>query len=163
MIEELQKKLSNIKDKSPVLLLNTASNIFKSNFSGKVYIINNDIEAMSFIENYDFSINRLTVVEIKYCISDNILDKILDRVKFPIIVLAEDTNNISLLFRFKTVVKFSEIAKSNLTGASKAQTIFKTVEDKSNIAKFYSYESPELYYYKMKFSMSKYIDLFSSE
>ena len=163
MIEELQKKLSNIKDKSPVLLLNTASNIFKSNFSGKVYIINNDIEAMSFIENYDFSINRLTVVEIKYCISDNILDKILDRVKFPIIVLAEDTNNISLLFRFKTVVKFSEIAKSSLTGASKAQTIFKTVEDKSNIAKFYSHESPELYYYKMKFSMSKYIDLFSSE
>lgn len=163
MIEELQKKLSNIKDKSPVLLLNTASNIFKSNFSGKVYIINNDIEAISFIENYDFNINRLTVVEIKYCISDNILDKILDRVKFPIIVLAEDTNNIALLFRFKTIVKFSEIAKSNLTGANKAQTIFKTVEDKSNIAKFYSYESPELYYYKMKFSMSKYIDLFSSE
>lgn len=163
MIEELQKKLSNIKDKSPVLLLNAASNIFKSNFSGKVFIISNNIEAISFIENYDFSINRLTVVEIKYCISDDILDKILDRVKFPIIVLAEDTNNIALLFRFKTVVKFSEIAKSNLTGASKAQTIFKTVEDKSNIAKFYSYESPELYYYKMKFSMSKYIDLFSSE
>lgn len=163
MLEELQKKLSNIKDKSPVLLLNTAINVFKSNFSGKVFAISNDIEAISFVENYDFNINRLTVIEIKYCISANVLDKILDRVKFPIIVLAEDTNNIMLLSRFKTVVKFSEIAKSNLTGANRAQTIFKTAEDKSNISKFYSYESPELYYYRMKFSMSKYIDLFSSE
>ena len=57
----------------------------------------------------------------------------------PVIVLANDINlDLNKLSNIKTVIKYSNKSKSALR------------------------DSPELYYYKKKFSMNKYIELFSS-
>ena len=80
----------------------------------------------------------------------------------PTIVLSSGTIDIDVLSSFKTVIKYSTKANSNLANSISAQKTWKEELNKSNIQSFYAKESPELYYYKNKYRMTKYIDLFST-
>ena len=68
-----------------------------------------------------------------------------------------------LLSSVKTILKKDNDIASSLTSASEAAQKWKEEEDKSNILRFYLKESPELYYLKNKYNMTKYIDLLSTD
>lgn len=161
MIEELYRRLTNIETKSPVLLLGDAAKFFKQNYSGNIIKPTNINELI----NYNNTVIKLTIFDFS-SFSSNIssLNTFISNFNKPLIVLTDDINiDAKLLSSFKTIIKFSEKSKSNLSGATKALEDWSIEEDKSNFTRFLAKESPELYYYKNKFNMNKYIDLFSSE
>ena len=165
MIEELHDRIMNIQTKSPTLLLGDCAKVFRDNYRGEI-ISFNDIDTFKHIyENFNYSCNRLIVVEnFSFLIKTPFFKMFLDKVSFPIIFLAEDTEvSDELLSAMKTVVKVPYPTTSNMLGAIKAQQKWKEYEDKSNIKHFYAEESPELFYFKSKYSMSKYVDLFATD
>ena len=151
MLEELSSRLKNIRTVSPVLLLGDAAKVFRENYTGDIYTC---------IPKETPFKDRLNVFDI----SSFKLDTSFLEQDFPIILLAEDTNlSDELLIKVKSIVKGTNKSISKLSNAKEALELWK--EENSDIAfnKYCAINSPELYYYKNKFSMNKYIDLFSSE
>ena len=164
-LERLKLKLKNIKKDDIFLLLGEAAIIFKSNYSGNIIspIYNEDFSEI--LDSYDFTVDKLNVLHVcSYSLKNPLLLTLINKLNGPIILLAEDTDiDISLLINIPNIIKFSDNTKCNLLGSKEAQQKWKETDNKSNINKFYSKESPELYYYKNKFKMGKYLDLFATD
>lgn len=166
MIEDLVKRLKDVRTKSPVLLIGRAATLFKQEYSGEIITPLNIDEYRQIVHNYDYNItNKLLVFEVFSFLSNtSLLASFLPKLNTPVILLTEDTNiNNELLSACKTVIKYSTEANSALLDAVSAQTKWKEQDDKSNITKFYAMNSPELYYFKQKYKMNKYVDLFSTD
>ena len=156
--EELFNKLVNIRDKSPVLLVEEAAVIFRSGYSKEVYTVSEQSELKEVVETFTNNIyNGLLVIEDISKVWDmSVLLKFLENATFPIILLAyKDSINISstILSRIKTYIKipYSKV-NSNLTSAKDALGLWNMEQDKSDQDKFYAQESPELYYLRLKSS-----------
>lgn len=162
MINKLKDLLVDIQTKSPVLLLNDAAKIFEMNYSKKIIYFNQNFSE----ELNNFDKNELIVVRVESSFLQPTL-KVLNNYlndkhsRPPIIILSDDIqDNIKELIEVKTVIKFSNEAKSKFLPASEALEKLKS-ENIINISKFYAEESPELYYLRNKSNMNKYIDLLS--
>lgn len=162
MTEELLKRLTNIKEKSPILLLGEAAKIFELNYSGEVitpFLINFE----EFVQDYNYNEDKLLVLNAtSYSLDTSILRIFLNRLTSPVIILSEDTHiNEKQLSEIKTIIKYSNKSKSKLNNAVEAINKWKESDNKSNINRYYAEESPELYYLRNKSTMNKYIDLLS--
>lgn len=155
MLEALANELKNINRISPVLLLGDAAKVFRENYGKN----NNNVIYTCIPKETPFNEN-INVFDVCSFSSDtSILESHL-----PIIILAEDTTiKNDILSKVKYIIKYSNKSISKLTNAKEALELWK--EENSDVAlyNYCAYNSPELYYYKNKFNMNKYIDLFSSE
>lgn len=173
MKEEMYRKLSNIKDKSPVLLVEKAALLFREEYSKEVYRVENQEELKELVESFtNTPYSGLLVVEDISNVWDmSVLLKFLEEADFPIILLAyKDGANIggTILSRIKTYIKYPyDSVKSNLINARDALDMWRVEQDKSNQDRFFAQESPELYYLKLKSSKykcnTKIVDLLAKE
>ena len=159
----LQSRISNIENKLPIMLIGEAADLFRENYSGLILKPQTNLELCEVVNNSKTT-NKPLVFEFGSFLSDTSLIDCIDSYS-NLFILTEDTSNISikLLLKIKTLVKFSEVSSSKLQGAKISEEDWKVEDDKSNIAKFMAKNNPEWYYYKNKYSMTKYIDLFSSD
>ena len=156
MIEDLKNRLSNIVEKSPVLLLNEASTVFENNYSFPIPVLTPEL-----LSSFDFITNRLIVIRI-IKESLDILNYFLSLCKYPVIILSNDMNiDVKYLEQIKTIIKFSSRSNSILEPAINAPSLLKVSDNKYNINKFYAEESPEYYYLKNKVNINKYIEVLS--
>lgn len=150
LYERLKVIASNINNNSPLLLLCDASKIFKSKYTETIINCNDDLNKVKNV----LIINLSSFKDLS----------ILKYYNLPVVFLSDDDNlSLDFMSSMKTVIKYTRKSKSNFVNSKDALQILK--EGDNNISKntFYATESPELYYYKNKFSMNKYINLFSSE
>ena len=161
MIEELRHRIGNLANNSPTLLLGEAASIFKKNYTKEVIKLNTEEDCVNFVDNGN---NMFLVFDISFFLREAPFISLFFRsLKTPSIILSSDNMvDVSAYIYFKNIVKYSTPAKSNLSDSVTAQKIWKEEPDKSNIQKFYATESPELYYFKKKYSMGKYVDLLST-
>lgn len=159
----LQSRISNVENKLPIMLIGEAADLFRENYSGSILKPRTNLELCEVVNNSKTT-GKPLVFEFSSFLSDTSLIDCIDSYS-NLFILTEDTSNISikLLLKIKTLVKFSEASSSKLQGAKISEEDWKVEDDKSNIAKFMAKNSPEWYYYKNKYSMTKYIDLFSSD
>lgn len=149
MKEDLKNKLKNANNKSPIIILGVPSTEFSKIYNIDIYSIENIPEGSDGI-----------VIDIGSNIESLDICKNLNR---PVIVLANDINlDLNKLSNIKTVIKYSNKSKSALRDSKDALQLWKEEENNNSYYNFCANESPELYYYKKKFSMNKYIELFSS-
>ena len=168
MEQEMLERLSNIREKSPALLVDRAAVLFKENYSGEIYSVETQEELKNFVEtfsNMEYS-GILVVEDISKVYDLSTLLKFLEEIKTPIILLAyKDSANINsvILSRVKTLIKFPyDMSKSKSIPAKDAISLWNQDLDQD---KFYADESPELYYLKAKSSKyvcnTKIVDLLS--
>lgn len=156
----LQLKLKNAKP--PIMLVGDAAKLFKERSSKNIENPENEIELNRLIKEYKIA-NKPLVFEFSSFLSNT---SVLNCIKeySNLLILTEDTNlSLELLTYIRTLVKFSDKSSSKLQGAKISQEDWKVEDDKSNVLKFMAKVSPEWYYYKNKYNMTKYIDLFSSD
>lgn len=156
MLEELRAKLNNVKEKSPVLLLDDYVELFRNHYSGPVYTFNE-----VFYNSFDYSEDKLTVIIVDR-LENILLISFLKKIKYPVIILCNDIQvSQKVLCYIKTIYKYSRKYKSSLESGKSALTLLRTSENKDNINRFYSEESPEYYYLKNKVHLNKYIEVLS--
>jgi len=101
--------MKDIKGKTPILLLEEASIIFKRIYKGKIFKIENTEDAKELISMYsNIDYNKPLVVEdISLLYRDSIMLKMIEEINIPLIFLAS-LDNLSNPFysRMKTVIKF---------------------------------------------------------
>ena len=173
MKDELLRRLTNIKAKSPALLLEGAARMFREEYSKEVYTVNNQEELRSLVETFtNIPYEGLLVIEdISKVYDVSVLLKFLEEIETPVILLAyRDGFNINntLLSRIKTLVKYPYVgANSNLISAREALDLWKVEQSRQDQDRFYANESPELYYLKLKTSKyvcnTKIVELLSKE
>ena len=173
MKDELLSRLINIREKSPVLLIELAATLFREEYSKEVYTINNQEELRSLIETFSNTpYDGLLVIEDISKVYDlSVLLKFLEETKTPVILLAyRDGNNINntILSRIKTLVKFPYgNANSNLISAREGLDLWKVEQTRQDQDRFYASESPELYYLKTRTGKyvcnTKIVELLSKE
>lgn len=173
MKEELFNRLSGIKDKSPVLLIEKAALMFKENYSKEIYRIDSQEELKNLVESFSNTpySGLLVVEDISNVYDMSVLLKFLENIDFPIILLAySDNNNITntIISRIKTLIKIPyDSVKSNLVGAREAIDMWNIEQNRMDQDKFFAQESPELYYLKLKSRKfkcnTKIVDLLSME
>lgn len=153
MRDTLYYMLLNIEKLSPVLLLGDAARFFRERYETKG-------EILSCIPKETPFKNRYNVFEVCSFLSNT--EALED--KTPKIILADDTNiSYEILSKVKCIIKSSNKAISKLDDAKEALELWKEEDNNMTFVQYCAYNSPELYYYKNKFNMNKYIDLFSSE
>ena len=156
MLDDLKNKLTNIVEKSRVLLLNEASTIFENNYSLTIPTLTKEL-----ISSFDFITNRLIVIKINKSSLD-FLNYFLSLCKYPVIILADDIDiDVKYLEQIRTIIKYSNRSTSMLETAINAPSLLKASDNRNNINKFYAEESPEYYYLKNKVSINKYIEVLS--
>lgn len=107
--EYIYNIMKDVTNKTPILLVGQAMNIFKEMYKGNIYRLENTEEAKEFISNfYNIEYNKPIIVEdISLLYRDNILLKLIEEIKLPLILLAsEDNISIQLQSRIKTYIKF---------------------------------------------------------
>lgn len=107
--EYIYNTMKDVSNKTPVLLVGGASFIFKRMYKGNIYRLENTEDVKEFISNfYGIEYDKPIVVEdISLLYRDNILLKLVEEIKLPLILLAsEDNISIPLQSRIKTYVKF---------------------------------------------------------
>lgn len=173
MKEEIYKRLSNIREKSPVLLIEKAAVLFREDYSREVYRVDSQEELRDLVERFTNTPYQglLVIEDISKVYDMSVLLKFLEEASFPIILLAyKDCVTVSetILSRVKTVIKYpySEV-RSNLVCAREGIDLWRAEQDKSDQDRFFAQESPELYYLKLKSSKyvcnTKIVDLLSLE
>lgn len=108
-IELIYNTMKNIKDKTPILLIGGAAYLFKRMYTGNIYRLENTEDVKEFISNfYGIKYNKPIVVEdISLFYRDNIILKLVEEIKLPLILLAsEDNISVPLQSRIKTRLKF---------------------------------------------------------
>lgn len=164
MLNKLEEVLKS--GKPPFFFLGDSIKTFKQNYSRVISSPLTDYDFCSIsqevLNNYQ---NGLFVLElVDYFPNVELFKTFLSTCRVPLIILISENyiNKFPELLSYAgTIVKGSSSAKSELLTAIQGQSKWKEEIDKSNILKFCAKESPELYYLKNKFSMNKYIDLFS--
>ena len=108
-LDYIYETLKDIKGKTPVLLIGGAMSLFKMIYKGHIYKIYNTEDAKELISNfYNVEYNKPIIVEdISLLYRDNILLKLVEEIKLPLILLAsEDNISSSLQSRVKTTIKY---------------------------------------------------------
>lgn len=161
MKEDMLRRLNNIKDKSPVLLVEKAAVFFREEYSKEVYRVDSQEELKELIERFSNTpYSGLIVIEdISKVYNLSSLLKFLEETECSVILLAyRDTTNLcgTILSRIKTYIKYPyETVKSNLLSAREALDLWKVEQSRMDQDRFYALESPELYYLKTKSSKYK--------
>lgn len=160
--DTLLKYLTDLPNKSPILLLGEAAKVFKSNYS-KTIITPFNINFEEYVLNYDYTSSELVVLDLfSFSLSSKILDEFMNTLKSPLILLSEDAHiSIEDLSKVKSIFKMNSKSKSSMLNASKALSDIKLYE--GSTLKYYAEESPELYYLRSKTQMNKYIELLSAD
>jgi hypothetical protein len=156
MLEELYDRLKNIKEKSPVLLIEKAAILFKENYSKDIFRVENQQELKDVVENFtNNNYGGVLVIEDLSLVYDlSVLLKFLEESNIPIILLAlKDCDRLSgtLLSRVKTCIKIPFVSPtSNLLSARESLDLWSIEQNKGEQDRFFAQESPELYYLKLK-------------
>ena len=109
--EYVYNELKSIKGKTPILLIGGAMTAFKSLYRGHIHKVNTTDEAREFVTEFSgVEYNNLVVLEdLSNLKRDEVLLKIIEEAKFPLIMLASQDNIIpTILSRTKYVIKLRE-------------------------------------------------------
>lgn len=175
-LDTLIDKLSNIREKTPMLLLEKASTIFRNNYRGEIYSIEGVDAARELVEKfYGLPIDKLIVISLDNITYTNktlsiMLKFIEDSIYNNLVFLSsEDIISSTFMSRIKYIVKipFNKGANNKLLSASEAQSYYNTIRKHGNrdrsIDMIFAEESSDLYHYyyiTQKYILkSKYISL----
>lgn len=109
--EFVYNELKVIKGKTPILLIGGAMKAFKSLYKGNIHRVNTSDEARAFVEEFTgVEYNKLIVIEdISNLRRDELLLKLIEEAKFPLIMLASKDNVIpTILSRTKYIIKLRD-------------------------------------------------------
>lgn len=107
--EFIYETMKDVTNKTPVLLIGGAMQLYKMMYKGNIYRLENTEDVKEFISNfYGIEYNKPIVIEdISLLYRDNILLKLIEETKVPLILLAsEDNISVPLQSRIKTYIKY---------------------------------------------------------
>ena len=160
MIDDIKVYLKDLESKSPFILIGEPANVFKSRYNYPIANSNNLEDIKKYIQNR-LENHKLIVLDADK-IDIQLILFCLDNLSLPFVLLSSNLNiDNEILYRVKTIFKSASSSDSLLLDSITARKKLKE-EAVSNLDYFYAKESPELYYFKKKYRLNKYMDLFSN-
>lgn len=148
---DLLYTINNIKKTTPVLIVGEATTLFRKSWSYRINTIESKQDVRDLIEYYSQVTPRIPLVidDLSYLKDDtlNLLLKLIEDAKFPIILLASYDNVNPILFsRVKTFIKFKQDINSKFMDEAKAMLLLEeaNLENKLDIIKFMRDNCPNL-------------------
>lgn len=123
--EQVIQFMSNIKGRTPILLLAKAASIFKDMYSGRVYDIKNEDDVQD-INNMNISkLNRAIVIEdLSSLYTDEDILKLIEESNLQFILLAyKDNLSDTLMSRCKSILKIPDIEVTECKYISKTSAL----------------------------------------
>lgn len=157
----------NIKEKSPVLLVENAMILFKKMYKGHIHKLENTEDIKEFISEYSgIEYDKPLVIEdIALIYRDSILLKLIEEIKIPLILLASRDNiSAPLKSRIKTYIKFTEPVNYNQKQLSFDEAIKhlekENITDMNIIEDYLTENCAELMLWNTKLKSYRYKDRF---
>lgn len=142
-IRELMEKLSDIKSKVPLLILGSSSILFKNNYNGKIYNLQ---EASEYIGN------NLIVIDLDINYDKLLLLGVITRIKNVIFLKKHDNLCINDMLMFNYIIKEDNVSNCDMLNTQQALDKLKTFDEDIDLEKFYLNFSPSLKYNRRKVS-----------
>lgn len=157
---KLKKAVENYDDMSPILICGEAYTYFRKAWKYKIVHVSTNQEVKDVVDYYSMlTLDKPLVLDDLSNLSThgiNLILKLVEEAKFPIILLASvDNINDILLSRVKTVVKFGKPIESKFLNANDGLGMLENanLQDSNQLTKlkFIASHSPILYSYDFKF------------
>lgn len=142
-VRELMERLSDIKSKVPLLILGSSSTLFKNNYNGKIY----NLQEVS-----GYTGNGLIVIDLDINYDKILLLDIVSRVKNIIFLKKCDDLCVDDILIFNHIIKDDVISSCDMLNTQQALDKLKTFEEDIDLEKFYLDFSPSLKYNRRKVS-----------
>lgn len=142
-VRELMEKLSDIKSKVPLLILGSSSILFKNNYNGKIYNLQ---EASEYIGD------SLIVIDLDINYDKLLLLGVITKIKNVIFLKKCDNLCVDDILMFNYIIKEDIISSCDMLSTQQALDKLKTFDEDIDLEKFYLNFSPSLKYNRRKVS-----------
>ena len=142
-VRELMERLSDVKSKVPLLILGSSSTLFKNNYNGKIY----NLQEVS-----EYTGNSLIVIDLDINYDKLLLLDVITKIKNVIFLKKFDDLCVDDMLMFNYIIKEDIISSCDMLNTQEALDKLKTLEEDIDLEKFYLDFSPSLKYNRRKVS-----------
>lgn len=142
-VRELMERLSDIKSKVPLLILGSSSTLFKNNYNGKIYNLQEVSEYIG---------NGLIVIDLDINYDRLLLLDVIAKTKNVVFLKKCDDLCVNDILMFNYIIKEDIISSCDMLNTQQALDKLKTFEEDIDLEKFYLDFSPSLKYNRRKVS-----------